>query len=261
MDMQASGKTETLKIITGAATTLLPIIMEKFKAEPPPPFLPPPPPPDNTPYILEAIRSIKEDQPRLSRRRYEEDDEDYDTDSSRDRDSDEKGSSLEEAMSILKLGIDLGRGNEEKKEEGGLLEKVIQSAPMIASALGALKIGQGGAAQPAPPRPQAPRPQPQYAPPVQQQPPQQMPTPPQQMQGRHYTEQEVEQIFNGTIDAVFSDAEAMRAQILSNPAKYGPAVLKLVNEHGMELMSVMNNSPQEDNSATSEDSQQEAPNE
>lgn len=95
---------------------------------------------------------------------------------------------------------------------------------------------------PPPPRPRAPAPPPQQAP--QQAPqPQQVPLPPQQMQGRHYSEQEVEQIFSGTMDAVFSDAEAMRAQILSNPSKYGPAVMKLVNEHGMELMQVMNSGP------------------
>jgi hypothetical protein len=248
MDLQASGKTETLKIITGAATTLLPILMEKFKSEPPPPPFIPPPPVDNTPYILEAIRSIKEDS--RPQRRYEEEDLEGYLEA-----SDSKQSSLEEAMSILKLGIDLGKGNEEKKEEGGLLEKMIANAPMIASALGALKLGQQ-APQAAPRPPQAPpRPQvqPQAAPRQQQQ--QQMPTPPSQMEGRHYTEQEVEQIFNGTIDAVFSDAEAMRAQILSNPSKYGPAVLKLVNEHGMELMSIMNNTPSGDDTQQEETEQ------
>lgn len=253
IEQQATSRTETLKIITGTATTLLPVIMDKFRSEPPPPPYIPPPPPDNTPYILDAIRSIKDDRRAPVRGVFDDDEEEYEQES--------RGtSSVEEAMSILKLGMELGKGNEEKEEKGGLLEKMISAAPMVAQALGALKLGQQAPAPPqAPPRPQmppprAPRPQQQMQqmPQPQQMQQQQAPAPQQQittpenMNGRHYSEAEVEQIFSGTMDAVFSDADAMRAQILSNPSKYGPAVMKLVSEHGMELMNIMQGStPQE----------------
>lgn len=229
-EIQSDNKFKMFELITNTASTLLPQLGGLIKKDPPPPQV------DGNILLLEEMRRDREE--RREERERERDVErarniysNSDYGDNNDSDDDDRQSPLEETMSLLRLGMDLGKGKEEKKDDG-ILEKIVGALPLIAQSLGALKLN-SALQQVSTAKPVAAAPQVQVrSPNVSQQ-------KNENRSDKQYSKEEVEDIFKGTIDGVFSDPQALRAQILSNPKKYGPVLASLLNEHGAELMSAV----------------------
>lgn len=255
--------------IAFASSTIAPIIVEKLKDSPKPP--PPPPMQDSrSDYVIEKLRDIESKVDRTSedsyrRSRHDEYDDDDDENSNRSQPNDSQ-SAIEEKLSWMRLGQAQGG----VKKDDSLMGKFEKYIPMM---LGAVANKQPQQQKPKPQQAQqAQQERPALTQEIDKEALERMIAQREQAAYEHglreqmaatqefrqerendgtQNHQEIQdsedpqiprsqvgQIVEKVISDTFSDSDKIFEILQSDPARYGPALKRLVTERGMELMAL-----------------------